>query len=174
MVNIGDTVLVTFQARGSFTGPLYVDPAQAVTARLAANGFRVLRADFPGTLAQDIIAAVTAGISGWSTCQVTVQPISSAYGSPQDVAGIVAGAAEAIGLQVDTANATGQVIATARTQQSPASSDAFQQNLAQSGALNQQSSGLSSLAATLGVSAGTLEIGLIGAAIIAVLAISRR
>lgn len=174
MVNIGDTVLVSFQVRSSFTGPLYVDPATAITARLASNGFRVLRADFPGTLADDVLASVTAGLSGWSNAQVTVQPISSAYASPQDITGIVAGAAEAIGLQADTARATGQVIATARTQQAPATSDAFQQNLAQAGALNQNRSGIADLASMLGVSAGTLEIGLIGAAVIAVLAISRR
>lgn len=168
MVNIGDIVQVTFQARTSFTDfRPYYDPATDLRRRLEQAGLKVLSVDL-GELGvwTSVETAITLGYAGWGTVIVVVSPLSSAFAQPQDIAGLVAGAAEAIGLQADNQNASATVLAQAGTQAA-----SYQQNQTTDD-LTKHTSFLDTLAAALGISKTTLEVGLglgalfIGAAVI--------
>lgn len=176
MVNIDDTVLVSFQARASFTDLSPVQqPATDLRARLEQNGFKVLSVNLGelGTVTS-METALTLGYGGWANCQVTVQPLVSAFSSVQDVAGIVAGAAEAVGLEADTANANGAVVGYANPGAGQASSQQYERNQT----TNDQSrhdSILDDIANSLGVSKTTLEIGaVVGVVVIFAVSFSGR
>lgn len=161
MVNIGDIIQVVFAARASFTDLQPVqDPATALRQRLEQSGLKVLSVD-TGELGTwtSIESAITLGYAGWGNVVVVVSPLSSAFAQPQDIAGLVAGAAEAIGLQVDNANATATLIATAGT-----AATSYQQNQTVDDP-TKHTSFLDTLAGTLGISKTTLELG-IGAGLV--------
>lgn len=84
MVNIGDIVLATIRTWEPSREYFY-NNVSALQGRLQQAGFRVLRIDDSGL-----------GFN-YGDLLVTVIPLQSAYGSANDVASIVAGAAEAVG-----------------------------------------------------------------------------
>jgi hypothetical protein len=160
MVNIGDTVQVTFAARDSFTDfRVYYDPFSELSGRLAAAGFRVVSIDGP--------RGAFGGLT-YDNYRVVVIPLTSAYASEQDIAGIVAGAAEQIGLQVDNVNAVGTVIARGAGNVGPATTNDYLGNVTDDRERN-QTGWLSDIAGAVGVSEGTLGFLLAAGLIVGVL-----
>lgn len=166
MVNIGDTVEVVFSARDSYTDfRAYYDPFSELPQRLAAAGFRVVDMSGP--------RGAFAGLT-WGSYRVVVVPLTSAYGAAQDIAGIVAGAAEQIGLQVDNPNARGTVIAHGSGNLQPATTDEYVNNYRDTDERNQGRGFLADVAASLGISETTLGLGLAAALVIGGWALTRR
>lgn|GEM_PF-5887622 len=177
MVNVGDSVVVTFNARSSFTDfqPLQT-PATALRARLEQAGLKVLSVDDSALgLWTSIETTFSLGYAGYGQIIVSVQPYSSAFGAVQDVAGLVAGAAQAIGLTVDFQSVSGRIVGYANPTQGQPSSAGYQQN--QTGDdTSKHRSFLDDIADALGISKGTLEtIAVLGlVAVIALPLMSRR
>lgn len=166
MVNIGDTVEVAFQARDSLTDfRAYYDPFSELPQRLAAAGFRVVDMSGP--------RGAFAGLT-WDSYRVVVVPLTSAYADVQDIAGIVAGAAEQIGLQVDNPNARGTVIAFGPGNSQPATTGDYENNYSNTLDQNKGQGFLAELAASIGISETTLGLGLAAVIVGAVLLITRK
>lgn len=104
MVNRGDTVTVTIPTFLTGIGT-YGGARTALQQRLQQVGFQVLRID-------DSALSYLGALSARGQLLVTVIPTTSAYGSVQDVASLVAGAAYAVGYDI-RAGAGGVVAAQA-------------------------------------------------------------
>lgn len=153
MVNIGDIVGVTFYARFGFQLDPIAQPTSDLQARLQQAGFRVVKID--ATALSAVTTGLTLGLGGWGWVYVTLQPTSSAYGSPADVGSIVAGAAYAVGFEVDFSQVQSSVIAVASGTQQPATVDQYL-NQQQAPDAIRRTDPLDELAKTIGISKQTL------------------
>ena len=124
MVNIGDTVLTQFYATFGFQLNPLAQPTSDLQTRLQTAGFKVLKID--ATALSAVETGLTLGASGGGTVLVTVQLVSSAYGSEQDVASVVAGAAYAVGFDVDFSTVAGAIVGYASPSLGQPSSSQYQ------------------------------------------------
>lgn len=120
VVNIGDTVVITVPAAFSYTINPFAQPTSDLQARLQSVGLKVLGID---ASALSALGAVV--FEGWGDLIVRVQPLVTGFATEQDIAGLVAGAADAVGFRVDYSTTHAQVVATAGTP----GSTAYSQNL---------------------------------------------
>jgi hypothetical protein len=171
MVNVGDTVLTQFNASFGFQLNPFAQPTSDLQTRLQTVGFKVLKID--ATALSAVETGITLGASGGGTVLVSVQPVSSAYGSEQDVASVVAGAAYAVGFDVDFSTVTGSIVGYSNPALGQSSSSQYQSLQNQSDSV-QRSDWLDELAKTLGMSKTTLEVGAGLLAVVVVVAMFRR
>jgi len=169
MVNIGDTVEVTIPTYWpGFFDIGFGDPTQALQNRLEQAGVGV-ESNNAGALHY----LGDSWLRSRSNLVIVVRPFSSAYGTVQDVANLVAGAAYAEGFDIN-AGATGRILAYAHPAQGSASSDQYD-HLQDTPDRDPDAdkSIWDDIAKALGISTTTAQIGVIGLGALAVVVVMK-
>lgn len=162
VVRRGDVVLVEVKAAYPyFTNPL-ADIPGALRSRLASSGFQVISID-ASALSGDVFTT-----HNWGALIVSVKPLVTDYGSPQDVASIVAGAAYASGFSVDFNVVSGRIVETAGAGALPGYTGNVQTVQATGGGV------FDDLASMLGTSKGTLQLGALALGAVLVISLVRK